>query len=195
MKPPHLPLWTAPFPLFLTSLLTPVATQGIQGFPHILYSSLELPDMLGRAHFAKKWHAGHLHALEHATVRSRTVDAPCQPPPATSGLPSAPDDAPRRPQHAKPWSPSSFSLLRPPSHARHGRPRAPMSTLTRAAPLAPPAPSLPSPGRGPPPQTPHTRPSAPPWPPATARSSPVHEPRCTVPLLFKATPDPVLSIP
>ena len=90
-----------------------MATQGIQGFPHILYSSLELPDMLGRAHFAKKWHAGHLHALERATVRSRTVAAPCQPPPATSALPLTPADAPRRPQHATPLYPSFLSLLLP----------------------------------------------------------------------------------
>ena len=133
--------------------------------------------------------------LWSATVHSRTVAAPCQAPPATSALPLTPADAPQRPQHAKPWSPSSFSLLRPPSHARRGRPRAPMSTLTRAAPLAPPAPSLPSPGRGPPPQTPQKCPHAPPWPPTTARSSPAHEPWCIAPLLFKATPDPVLSIP
>ena len=113
VKPPLLPLWTALAPLFLTSLLTPVATQGIQGFSHILYSSLELPDMLGHAHFAKKWHAGHLHALERAIVRSRTVAAPCQAPPATSALPLTPADAPRRPQHATPLSPSSFSLLSP----------------------------------------------------------------------------------
>ena len=113
MKPPLLPLWTALAPLFLSSLLTPVATQGIQGFPHILYSFLELPDMLVRAHFAKKWHAGHLHALERATVRSRTVAAPCQPPPATLALPLTPADASRRPQHAMPLSPSSLSLLLP----------------------------------------------------------------------------------
>ena len=102
------------FFLFLTSLLTLVATQGIQGFPHILYSFLELPDMLVRAHFAKKWHAGHLHALERATVRSRTVDAPCQAPPATSALPLTPADTPRRPQHVTLLPPSSFSLLLPP---------------------------------------------------------------------------------
>ena len=35
----------------------------------------------------------HMGALEHATVRSRTVAAPCQPPPATSGLPSVSHEA------------------------------------------------------------------------------------------------------
>ena len=74
MKPPLLPLWTALAPLFLTSLLTPVTTHGIQCPSPILYSTLELLDMLGRAHFAKKiWHAGHLHTLESATVRERSV--------------------------------------------------------------------------------------------------------------------------
>src|SRR4051812_22605065 len=76
-------------------------------------------------------------ALERATVRSRTVAAPFQPPPATSALPLTPADAPRRPQHDSWSAPSSFPLPCPCSHTHHGRPSAPVSTLTRAMPLTP----------------------------------------------------------
>ena len=44
--------WTAAFFSFLTSLLTPVATQGIQCLSPILYSPLEPLDTFGRAHTA-----------------------------------------------------------------------------------------------------------------------------------------------
>ena len=91
-----------------------MATQGIQCPYPILYSSLKLPDMLGHAHFAKKWHAGHLHALECATVRSRTVAAPFQPPPATSGLPRTLAYVPRRLQHATRSAPFCLLLPAPP---------------------------------------------------------------------------------
>ena len=62
----------------------------------------------------RKCHAGHLGALEHATVRSRTVATLCPTLPTTSGLPRAPADVPRRPQHATRSPPSSLLLTAPP---------------------------------------------------------------------------------
>ena len=56
-----------------------------------------------------------MHALEHATVHPCTVAALCPMPPTTSALPRTPADAPRRPLHATPLSPSSLSLLLAPS--------------------------------------------------------------------------------
>ena len=80
-----------------------------------------------------KWHAGHLHALERATVRSRTVAAP-----ANHLGP---------PQHARRCTSASAArqlvgplLLLPPlapAHTRIDRLSVPVSTHTRAVPLAP----------------------------------------------------------
>ena len=70
----------------------------------------------------------HMGALERATVRSRTVAAPFQAPPATSGLPSVPDETPRRPVQGSWSAPSSLSLSCPCSHAH----RPPESSSERA---------------------------------------------------------------
>ena len=82
----------------------------------------------------KQCHGSHRRALERVTVRSRTVATPSQPPPATSGLPSAPDDAPRCLRHATPLSPSPSPSGGLP-HTRAGRLQAPMHGLTRASSL------------------------------------------------------------
>ena len=96
----------------------------------------------------------HMGALERATVRSRTVAAPCQAPPATSGLPSAPDDAPRRPRHATLSAPSSPSLSGSPRMRTERRPSAPVIARD-GDPLCRIPRSLSSPaGRSPPPRTP-----------------------------------------
>ena len=94
--------------------------------------------MLGRAHFAKKWHAGHLHALERATVRSRTVAAPCQPPPATSGLPSVSHEAASASGTRQAAGPlldlSPLSSMEPARVRRRPRPRCTTAPLFRGPP-------------------------------------------------------------
>ena len=137
MKPPLLPLWTALAPLFLTSLLTPVATQGIQGFPHIIYSSLELPDMLSRAHFAKKMAC---RPFARSGARYSALPHCSRPLPSTSGHLEPPQRARRCSSVSSTRQPVVPLLLLPPpapARTRASRPSAPVSTLTRVVPLAP----------------------------------------------------------
>ena len=123
----------------------------------------------------KNCRASRLHALEHATVCSGTVVAPFQPPPSTSGLPSAPDEMPRRLGHDSWSAPSSFSLLWPPSHAR--RPPASSNARPHMRELsgAFPAPSLPSSRGGTDPRTVWTHSRVPSRPLASPVTSPAHE--------------------
>ena len=113
---------TPPFTLLDNSILLlshlPPHTSGPPWHPMLPPLSLLLPSTTGH-----KWPrslpffyamACQRRAPEHAIVLPRTIAALCPSHPTTSSLPLAPVEVPRRPQHATPLAPSSFSLLLPP---------------------------------------------------------------------------------
>ena len=137
MKPPHLSLWTATSPFSLTPPLSPEPLQSIQGSLSFLYSLPHLLDTNGRAHCAYKMacrpfacSGACYNALPHCSRRLPSTSGHLGPPPHASRCSSA---------LAARQASVPLLLLLPAALARTraGRPRAPMSGLTRAASLTP----------------------------------------------------------